>query len=498
MSRRLGIHSAVWDGSGELLWDASYMDARIYWTGQPPWGPSHEMTEAALDEVADVAVNGGIAAGGTWTIPAGSNVVLDMEHPNLETMGAAELAEKLAYFKAAAPGIKFTIYGLFFFGTLNHGDWQTYNPTTQAIVEAALTEYGPAIELMDFLPVGDFYLLEQVNETRDYAYFTQVCASFRQFFPTKPIIPFVWGRRNYGVQPALTAGDIDTYVANLAAICDGLMPWGPEADNTLLAAALRERRSLLLPAARTINWANRSYIAMHSYTLTSLQNAVKHALGKTPDSLTSLAEIVNDAIQAFCNLHNWSWLEGNDSLDFEGGQSYVDLPADFHTLKTIQVTSTNGFQLEPATMQRITDLRKNTTASPVGGLYLYTIKGQTQATVTALPTARIELWPTPSADLADAIAIGYRRGINKLTSGTDVPDVPAMFHFALKKYVRAHALQEDGQEGAESEMASAMLQVQQLIKLDAQTQPSLGTPRPGVIVQGRQLTSIRPGDSITI
>ena len=239
-------------------------------------------------------------------------------------------------------------------------------------------------------------------------------------------------------------------------------------------------------------------MSLHSYTFTALQNAAKHALGKTPDSTTSLSEIVNDALQMFVNLHTWSWMETSTTLSFTASQAYIALPADFLTLKAMQVRSASGYRLDPSTLQKITDLRMDSTAVTVNGIYMYAISWAGQASVTASPTARLELWPTPPSTVADAISITYRRQIRKLTSSSDLPDIPAMCHFALKKFVRAYALEDDGQDGADKEMASAMLMVQQLVSLDTQIQPSIGFPRPGVHLPDRVISSIRPGDSISV
>jgi len=237
-------------------------------------------------------------------------------------------------------------------------------------------------------------------------------------------------------------------------------------------------------------------MALHSYTFAELKAAVTHALGKSPDSsLTSEGEIVNDALADFVNLHPWSWRRKASSLNLTADQNYVALPSDFAALDAIQMACTSGC-LHPTSLQQIIDGRSSTLAVPISGTYWYAVAWTGQTSATASPTARLELWPTPAATVASAITLSYFRIIPALSGATDLPDMPPHFHRALKAFVRAHALEEDGQPEAVDAMAKAMSLIQPLMREDGTIQASLGMPRGGLDAPPWRTTAIRPGDTI--
>lgn len=218
-------------------------------------------------------------------------------------------------------------------------------------------------------------------------------------------------------------------------------------------------------------------MALLSYTLTLLQNAVLHSLGRTPASTTTTTEIVNDAILHFGNAHPWKWRDTAMTLNTTISQSYVALPTDFEQLISLRSGTSTTRAVIPASLDEIMTMRQLNTG--IGGYFYYCVSWTTQASVTANPVARLEIYPTPAASETGTFAGKYRRQIVTLSAGSDVPDVPTWCMAALKQMVRAWAVfVEDQQQGTDWELAQQMLD--QCKKIDGTTQVLLGMPRGGV------------------
>jgi hypothetical protein len=56
-------------------------------------------------------------------------------------------------------------------------------------------------------------------------------------------------------------------------------------------------------------------MALPTYTLADLADAVKHAIGGSPDARTDTTEIINNALQFLCRAHPWTWRRKTRRLD---------------------------------------------------------------------------------------------------------------------------------------------------------------------------------------
>lgn len=209
-------------------------------------------------------------------------------------------------------------------------------------------------------------------------------------------------------------------------------------------------------------------------TLTSLQNAALHAIGRTPATTTTTTQIANDGASYFYNAHNWRWRDKALSLDAVSAQNYIALPTDFEQLISIRSGTNATKAVIQASLDEIITLRQ--LSSGVGGYYYVCPSWTPQTGVTAAPIGRLEIYPTPAASEVGTFSGRYRRKIPDLSSGTDAPDIPTWAHPALKQMVRAWAVfVEDQQQGSDWDLAQAMLE--QCKRIDGTSQPMLGLPR---------------------
>ena len=126
----------------------------------------------------------------------------------------------------------------------------------------------------------------------------------------------------------------------------------------------------------------------------------------------------------------------------------------------------------------------------------YSLVWAPQALVTAAPTLRMELWPTPVANVTAGLIGRYRRLLPALSADTDVPDMPQPWHVALKHLVRALAVStEDEQDGPDWARFNELLP--KLIDMDGTQQDSLGPIRGGVGQPRDNYNSIFDGQTIS-
>lgn len=211
-------------------------------------------------------------------------------------------------------------------------------------------------------------------------------------------------------------------------------------------------------------------MALHSYTFLALQQACQHATGKaTPDTGSTYAGVVNDALYHLATVRAWHWRTTALSLDLVASQSYVNLPTDFGELYALAGTANTTLPtVHWTSLDRIAALRQQ---QGIAGSDLFVaLSYAAQASSTAAPTARLEVFPTPAANATAAITGFYLRVPPAMSGNTDVPDVPAVYLPALKALCRAFAVSdEDQQVGPDWDRANAM--IAQLAGRDTMAQP---------------------------
>lgn len=186
--------------------------------------------------------------------------------------------------------------------------------------------------------------------------------------------------------------------------------------------------------------------SVQSLDLASLRKAVKLALGQTPDSqLISVDTLVNDGLMQFATLRDWDWRSSTISLDTVDGQNYINLPADFAGMNDLHVVAVWIGAMIPLTLDNIQRMRALSVVS-LGTTYAfyYAISWATQTDAGTLPRARLELYPAPTSTTTGAIIGQYTKSIPKLSNATDVPNIPATMHQALKAWIQLYTRRQHG------------------------------------------------------
>lgn len=224
-------------------------------------------------------------------------------------------------------------------------------------------------------------------------------------------------------------------------------------------------------------------------TLADYQEHVTHALGKTPDSRITTAEIVNDAGRLLVTMHPWTWrTRPPKSIATVANQQWVALPIDFEELLGDPVIPTGlSYAVIPTTLQDVL-LRRQASQFDAFTYYLATDVWQETASPEGEIVRRAEIWPTPSTTTDELFQIAYLAGWVDLVDSTDVPVIPREVEQLLVMMCREIAIHyEDQTEALESVLASRL--AQHLMEADGRKQSQLGRMRGGLYDRGRVDTS---------
>jgi hypothetical protein len=239
-----------------------------------------------------------------------------------------------------------------------------------------------------------------------------------------------------------------------------------------------------------------------TYTFLQLKNAAAHALGGNPDSRISKGLIVNRAINHLVNAHPWPWLVKLANLSFTADQNYITLPADFGEVIQIQGNAARFSTIRPLQPEDFLHQRSFGVADT---LYLgYYVQIAEPASATAAPLYQMQIAPTPSATLADALYLMYRKQIDTFitddsltTDDTKIPAIPSGMHDTLYQLVRAYAVSmEENPQTTEWALALQMLQ-RDIMKAAAVEPAVMGPMRNcGVAEWHGPAFAVRPHDRI--
>lgn len=215
-----------------------------------------------------------------------------------------------------------------------------------------------------------------------------------------------------------------------------------------------------------------------SVTLLQLEEVAEQALGAKHDGRFDLTALVNEAGRYLVAMHPWAWrMRPAASVSLTGDVGYVALPSDFGFGEVLEVVQSNGWmRLCPVALARLEVWRRQTSSSRPTH-YAVAHPGQASSSA-APPNPRLELWPTPAEDEADALRVTYRAGWTALDDITDAANVPPTFETALRMAVRAVALERAGDPRALGELPMSPV-IETLRRADAGVQPQLGTMRGG-------------------
>lgn len=214
-------------------------------------------------------------------------------------------------------------------------------------------------------------------------------------------------------------------------------------------------------------------------TLAEYRNEVRHALGASPSSTLNVDSIINDALRMLCDEHRWQWLTaGPVQLSLVQDQPFVPLPADFgEVISLTQNRLWEGVMLA-MTLDQIQLLRSQSPSiDTLAFRFHYAINSNATQ-------PRIELYPTPRSNEADAITLLYRRVVPDLAQATDVPEIPRSFDVAFMWLCRAHALEledDDSQSAARDRYEET---IRRLMQRDGDDQSDLGPMQGGAASVG--------------
>lgn len=135
---------------------------------------------------------------------------------------------------------------------------------------------------------------------------------------------------------------------------------------------------------------------------------------------------------------------------------FLPLPADFDEIVTLGSPPRGLRGYHPCEVHEIIERR----AGSFSGLLelWFALSYLPQASVTASPTAILEIWPILSAATPNLFQGMYRRIIPIMTTDTDYPDIPDAYHDLLMVLCRAMAKStEEDQSGQDWDLFNAML-----------------------------------------
>jgi hypothetical protein len=121
-----------------------------------------------------------------------------------------------------------------------------------------------------------------------------------------------------------------------------------------------------------------------------------------------LAEIVNQAGQ-YLYSRPWRFRERTSKyMSLVGGQNYVALPDDVEEILSIISLQSLGYLIEMVTPDHMEQLRQLGLTMTGPGVTHAVFTRTPPADGASLPPVRLDVYPTPTANITDAIAIRYR------------------------------------------------------------------------------------------
>lgn len=192
----------------------------------------------------------------------------------------------------------------------------------------------------------------------------------------------------------------------------------------------------------------------------------EHALGGAISAEITPWRVLNEAGAWLTNSRAWNYLSGGlEAIATVADQSWVPLPEDFGSI--IGVDSGEGYE-GSVTLTTLPDLlRLRANGLEAAGYYYWAavsydhadITGtstEPEATVTPTtaaaaqakkyPTARLELYPTPTNSVTGGVLVYYERGWRKVTEDTDTIFLPSwmesVYHRAVRIFARGYEEEE--------------------------------------------------------
>lgn len=152
------------------------------------------------------------------------------------------------------------------------------------------------------------------------------------------------------------------------------------------------------------------------------------------DATDPITDWVNEAQTEFVDSFNWPFMYGTSAGVLTIGNNTVPVPTDFGVARNFFYKSTDQVTAYPVSYRpqlSVEDYERNLTET-----------GYPRWWVAAANT--ISVFPLP--DAAYPFQLDYEKDTVVLTTGTDVPVIPAKYHYALVRGAAAIGLETDNQE----------------------------------------------------
>lgn len=154
---------------------------------------------------------------------------------------------------------------------------------------------------------------------------------------------------------------------------------------------------------------------------------------------TSTLELVNATGHWFVDANSWSWSRRIGNVSTIASQNYVDLAsvANFRKLYSLVYSDGVSTWLNQCDLAYIIRLRTGIAGFSARPEYA-AVSFANEVTTGAI-TRRLELYPTPSTSLTDAITLFYAAGWTEAASYTQLP-IPPQVEGLFLQALRTHAL----------------------------------------------------------
>jgi hypothetical protein len=219
--------------------------------------------------------------------------------------------------------------------------------------------------------------------------------------------------------------------------------------------------------------------------VSTIEDYLEAALGGSSAAPYTTVNIVNHAGQWLINARPWKWCEGAQSqLSLVQDQAYIALPDKVRSVTSIVPVDGLTVSFEMTTIEDLEMIRTMGTVAPLkywGAITHTPVTG-------AAPSARLQLYPTPTENKANFFLLTFSQDWVPVSSGSDAVPIPSwmepLFIWSCTEVVRAF---EEYDKGAEQGMIgydrlSRITQSKmwaEAVSRDGFLQPNLGRLRNG-------------------
>jgi hypothetical protein len=224
-------------------------------------------------------------------------------------------------------------------------------------------------------------------------------------------------------------------------------------------------------------------------TIEGCHKHIVHTLGGEPSMDSD--EIVNACGTWFTAAHDWKYLERPSVLlPFTLNQSYITLPTDLGDIIKIQFTNGLTARFFLTTLGTIADYRTSQMNFGISVTYGCMVYAPSTNPLGGPPTPRLEIYPTPQSNLANALTLFYRSTWAPVTPDdsetfVNIPQYaePAFLQ-ALRQFARGYQDEEHATMGQRLADLMAGPVWGAAIEQDGLTQPEYGKMRGGAVAIG--------------